>query len=364
MSKSKLPPDPIPPLPDPSYDNELGLYAASDLRDVCGTRINPNSMGWYKHRGVVTHPNCMVQTAAHPNVEAWLADVQGFDPRAIVKQPPMKDMPLSIVIPQVSPLSNGTFKFPLNKATYIVNAMDYQSNPHTLPEKIIGIKKNLPEGSQLYMNWFGPREYIQGLWTLIEFWEAEALDEFDGLFMPDFSAFSDDPVPQYLLGERMQQVFAAEGSLAGKTIIPGIAWATEESFRRQFEMWSSLYPHVHTIAFDCYGSGVSRVGWLWRWLFAFEKYCQGMDHLRFVFAGISSGWAVRELNRIFPKKNYVLVTPHNNYVAAQRGSADREVQGKKFRTQIKALEDYSTGEVLADEALRPEEWPKFDNLKH
>ena len=98
-----------------------------------------------------------------------------------------------------------------------------------------------------------------GLWTLREFWYSPFLNNFSGIILPDFSAFSDDPWPQSLFGERMQQIFGQEGSESGRNIIPSIAWCGEESLRRQMALWCSQAPQVNTIMLDCYGAGRDRV---------------------------------------------------------------------------------------------------------
>jgi len=196
----------------------------------------------------------------------------------------------------------------------------------------------------------------------MEFWYAPFLDQFDGIVMPDFSAYSDDPLPQMLFGERMMQMFAQEGSDAGKTVIPSIAWCTEDSLRRQVEVWTSQYPKVNTILLDCYGSHIDAVGWAWRWLYALEKYCAGKKHIRWLFTGMTSGWAIRELNRIFPDGNYSLVTSASPQIAATRGTTDKERMARRFRRAMAKIEDLHSGRMVADAQPRPDHWPTFAEL--
>ena len=181
--------------------------------------------------------------------------------------------------------------------------------------------------------------------------------------MPDFSAFSDDPVPQYLLGERMQQIFASEGTAAGKVTIPSIAWSSEKSLRRQLELWTSQYPRVNTIHLDCDGSNVDKTLWAWRWLYAMEKYCAGRDHIRWLISGMSSGWVIRELNRIFPKKNYCLMPSVSSFIGATKGSTDPEWQGQKFRSKMLQLQALRNGDEVAELGERPDYWPKYSDIK-
>jgi len=151
---TKLPPDPLPSLNDPALPDEESIYGYSPIKTVTGTKINPDALEYYQHRQVLTDPAFAAKTLVHPELENWLTDVAGFDPRSVIKQPDRIDMPISAVIPQVIPRANGSFLFPLQPGTYIVNAMNIQANPSSYPEKIIGIKNHLPEGSQLYFIWF------------------------------------------------------------------------------------------------------------------------------------------------------------------------------------------------------------------
>jgi len=194
------------------------------------------------------------------------------------------------------------------------------------------------------------------------FWSAPFLKQFDALVSPGFSPYSDDTYPQMLFGERMDQVFGQEGTESGQNFIPSIAWATEDSLRRQVELWVSQYPKVNTILLDCYGSGVDRVGWAWHWLFAMEKYCAPHTHIRWLLTGMTSGWIIRELNRIFPQRNYSLITTASMQIAAMRGTTDRERMAHRFRRSVARLEDLRAGRVVADAQPRPDHWPMFSEL--
>lgn len=367
MSRSKvdLPPHPLPALPDPSFPDGEGIYEASGLRDVCGSRINPDSVGIYKRRSMATNPNAFPKTAAHPELEAWIGDVGGFDPRSMVSQPPIEEWPLSAVCARVAPGGNK-MPFPLEPMTYMIDYGSIHTNPRALPdpERVRDYRENhFPEGSQLLLSFFGERALTVGLWALTEFWRQPWLDQFTGVILPDFSAFSDDPWPQSLIGERMHQVFAEEGSAANRTVIPSIAWASEASLARQVELWTSAYPYVNTIRLDCLGHHVNKAGWAWRWLFAIEKYCKGHDHIRWVISGMTAGWMIRELNEIFPARNYCLTTTLSTFIAAQRGTSDKEQQAQKFRRSIRALQDFRAGREVAERQPRPDHWPKFSDVR-
>ena len=363
--KGQLLPDPLPPLPDPCFPDQEGPYRSSDLRDVCGTRINPDAVGWYKRRGIVKDRNTWTKTCAHPDLGAWIGDVGSFDPHSKIVQPIAADWPLSAIAARVA-VQGNKMPYQLEPMTYLIDYDSLHSDSRCLPDpgSVKDLFKNhFPEGSQLLLSFFGNRQLTLGLWALTDFWRQPFLDQFTAIIMPDFSAFSDDPWPQSLIGERMHQVFAEEGSAAGRLIIPSVAWASEASFARQIELWVSSYPQVNTIRLDCLGHNVDKAGWAWRWLFAIEKYCQGMDHIRWIISGMTAGWMIRELNSIFPAGNYCLTTTLSTYIAAMRGSSDKEQQALEFQRRIRALQDFRAGREIADEMPRPEIWPKFSDVK-
>ena len=362
-TRANLPPDPLPPLADPCFGDQPGPYSASPLRDVCGTRIQPDALGFYKHRELLCRADTWVKTCAHPELEAWLGDVGGFDPRSALSQPALSEWPLSAIIPRLS-VWGEQLPFPLDPATYVIDYTYLHSNPRTLPERawVMRLRERFPEGAKLILAFFGNRALTLGLWPQIEFWHHPFLDQFDAVLMPDFSAFSDDPTPQYLLGERMQQVFAQDGARAGRTVIPSIAWTTESSLRRQIELWASRYPSVNTIHLDCYGSQVDRTGWNWRWLFAMEKYCAHLPHIRWLVSGMTSGWTVRELNRIFPAGNYCLAPSVSAYLGVMSGSRDPAWQAQAFRIKMRRFEDLKAGREVAEPMARPDSWPTFSDV--
>lgn len=363
-NKSKLPPERIPPLDDPCFGGEPGPYSVSDLRDVCGSRINPDAVGLYKRRELLKRPTALPKTCVHPDLELWLGDVKGLDPRSKVTQPPMSEWPLTTIIPRIS-VWGEELPFPLDPGAYSIDYHYLHSNPQTLPERewVTRLKDRFPDGTSLILGFFGNRALTLGLWTQVQFWHHPFLDQFDAVMLPDFSAFSDDPIPQYLIGERMLQIFGEEGSAAGRTIIPSIAWTTEDSLRRQTELWTSRWPRVHTIHVDCYGSGVDRVGWHWRWLFALEKYAAPHTNVRWMISGMTSGWAIRELNEIFPKKNYCLMPSVSAYVGVLTGARDPAWQAQAFREKMKGFEDLRSGEIVADRMPRPDVWPTFSEVR-
>lgn len=358
----ELPPEPLPALEDPYFPGESNLYARSPLRDVCGTRINREAAAWYRDHERLTSQTCAVRTAIDPNLEAWIADVGSFDPRAEVVQPPAAEWPLTRVVPRVS-VAGRKMAFPLDPMTYLIDYGELHSNPHTLPDPEHYKRlcpNHLPEGSQAILTMMSRRALQLGLWVQPDFWQHPFLDQFAAIQIPDFSVFIDDPKPQLLLGERMRQIFAEEGAAAGRTVIPTILWSREEQLGRQVEMWLAAYPNVHTIGFDAAAGSpdVDRTAWAWRHLFAIEKYLKGADHIRWLFSGLTNGWQIRELNRIFPKGNYAVILPMSRYIAARRGSSDPQIHRANFLRTISQIQDFLTGRVVADPRPRPKAWPK------
>lgn len=356
-----LPPEELPPLPDKAVGGVPGPYSLSDLRDVCGTRIAPGAIGWYIEREKVTSASCAAKTCAHPDLDFWLQDVGSLDPRARIRQPITSDWPMTAVIPRVD-VSGGKLRFPLEPATYIIDYPVINQRAHELPQRpwVQNIGELFPDGSQLLLSFLGSRKLTLGLWSLDGFWQADFLDQFEAVILPDFAAFSNDPTFQYLLGERMQQIFGSEGTDNGRVVIPSIAWASESSLRRQVETWAAMGPErCNTVMLDCYGSGVNKTRWTWRWLMALEKYCAPHTHIRWLVAGITAGWAIGELIRIFPEGNFHIVSPMSMVVRATEGTADKDVQAVKFQRSVKVLEEFRSGQREAKPKPRPERWYSF-----
>jgi hypothetical protein len=362
MDKAQLPPDPIPPLHDVVYGGP-SPYAYSDLRSVTGTRINPHAVAWYRRREVMTSRRGVL-SGVHPDLKGWLGDIRSFDPFCKVIQHPINEWPLPCIIPQVS-VTGNPLPFPLKPGTYMID-YQYLTIPGKLPEKdwVINLKDKFPEGSELILTFFGgERKLFWSLWTQMGFWRHPFLQNFKAIAIPDFDSYSDSPIPQSLLGERMQMVFANEGAANGHTIIPKVAWRNEDSFRRQIEMWTAQYPKVHTIILNCYGNNINKRYWHWRWLMAAEKYCADKDHIRWIFAGMTPGWVVRELNEIFPKKNYCLLPSGLQFVAAQRKAVDPLVMADKFQIKMAEMASYWKGEVVAEKMARPTFWPTYQDAR-
>src|ERR1017187_46318 len=183
-----LPPEVLPPLPDPAFGNRPGPYAYSELRRVVGTRINPDSIGWYKRRDLLRSP-VAAKTCAHPELEGWLGDVRSYDPQARVTQPSLSKWPFTGVVPRVSVSAN--LRFPLAPATYMIDYAELNSNPTVVAVRpwVENLKAQFPEGSDLLLSFFGNRNLVLGLWTQLDFWYAPFLDNFTGIILPDFSAF-------------------------------------------------------------------------------------------------------------------------------------------------------------------------------
>lgn len=361
---SKLPPSPLPALPDPSYGGDLSPYSESALRDVCGTRINPDSKIYERRQGVVGRP-LKIKTCAHPFLEKKISEVRSFDPHSRVTQKSLQDWQMSAIIPRLSVWGDSLpFEIP-KECTYSIDYHYLHSNPLSLPdrENALNLRERFSDETHLMLAFFNDRKLVEGLWQPLGFWHHPFVKQFDSVIMPDFSAFNNDPVVQYLYGERQMQIFAEEGCEAGHNIIPTIAWASGESLRRQMELWTSSYPYVNTIHLDCHGSGVNKTGWAWHWLFAMEEYCAHFPHIRWLISGMQQGWVFRELNRIFPKKNYCIMPSVSTMLSVlSGGSRDPEWQAVRFREKIGRFQDLRSGKEVAESQPRPDHWLMFNEV--
>lgn len=361
---AELPPEVLPALPDPAYGGELGPYANSALRDVCGTRINPDALPTYRRRQAALSADSVVMHCGHPLLEALLHNAKSFDPRMDVRQRARSEWPLSKIISQIQIWGDKLpYKLPEN-LTCIVNYEDLAVNPSTPPrnQRSLRIHDRFDDSNDLLLGFFGDHEYNAALWTQVDFWSEPFLDNFTGIIIPGFSAFSDDPIPQSLLGERQLQIFAEEGSLAGHNVIPMIAWRDEQSLRRQAELVRSSYPHVHTVMLDCYGMHVNAEAWAWRWLFGIAKYCQDLP-IRWLVAGLTAGWMVEKLNEIFPNGNYHLIASAAMHRRAMAAAASPDIMSDRFMQSIKRLESYCSGEERVNSKDWPDEWPTFSRAQ-
>jgi hypothetical protein len=291
----------------------------------------------------------------------WISEVGCFDARFPgFWQPPVEEWPLSGVIPQVTPSSKG-IPFKLPPATYAIDYASLTSVPGQLPKPwvMLHLRKFFPEGSRLILTFFGgQRNLTLKLWSAKDWWNSDFLAAFDAVCGPDFHSYSNAPKAQTFIGERQQQIFLAEGIANGRTVIPQITWADEDSFRRQIEML--LAAGANTILLNCYASQVQPTLWKMRWLHAIKKYCAGHPNVRFLIAGMNPGWAIAELNDIFPERNYALIpTAQYAFVEAQRATVDKEVMRRRFITKIQALADLRSGKVVADRKTMPAEMPSF-----
>jgi hypothetical protein len=167
-----------------------------------------------------------------------------------------------------------------------------------------------------------------------------------------------------LNGERMMQEWVEAGTLAGYSLVPTIAWRDEKSLRRQADLWLSMGHRCHTIHLDAYGTGVNPLRWGWRWVFAFER-CFAQSDRRFIVSGIKSGWAIREMRRIWAKGNFALMTTHNDFIAARRASAGRlDVMAASFEKTVQGLAAFQAGEKTANKESRPDHWYSFAECLH
>lgn len=349
---SELPPDPLPPIPE--EDGSIGPYAYSPLRSITGTQINPLAQAWYGNLEQCARPDAPVRTCAHPELETWIDNVGGFDPRASLRQPALADWPMSRLIPRVH-LYRSFPHFELMPGTYTVDYVSITKAKDRLPEQdwLLNIRSMFPEGSRILLNFIGNNLQTHFIWHLgAEFWEAPFLRQFDGIISPEFSTFLDDPKPQFLIGERQKQIFCQEGHEAGHVTIPSVAWSSESSLRRQLDLWMSMYPRVNTVWLDCLGAGVDPTAWTWSRLELLEKHIPKTFPMRWLVAGAASGWALVELHRMFPLGNFHSVNLRPFAGTMSRGGTRRE-RTERFQATCRRLEGWLRKEDLPPAQPRP-----------
>ena len=82
-----------------------------------------------------------------------------------------------------------------------------------------------------------------------------------------------------------------------------------------------------------------------------------------MISGFTTGWIIRELNDMFPDKNYTLTMSVSPYINAMVGSRDPNWQADQFRKKIAAIEDFYFGRSIADKMERPDKWPTYGDVK-
>jgi hypothetical protein len=337
------------PISDPSFGDKPGPYYLHPLADVCGTRENPDAAYLY-HGGEITPEASWIASATPGSVLGdWLRQLHSFDSHAEINQPDADEWPLSGVIGNVWPTKVKGRPFPFAPGTYLIDYQHLASRPGKPPTKawVNELRSFFPEGSTLLLGFFGgKRELTTSLWAQRGFWDEAFLDQFDAIIGPDFGSYCNLPTPQIFIGERMQQIFLTEGAEAGHVVIPMISWSTEESLRRQVELWASRPESVNTVLLNCYASEVNPTAWRQRWLAAMHKYLAPHRHIRWIITGMTPGWAIRELNEIFDG-NYCLVPSYGQFIAAQRSAVDADLMGRRYQRHLEKLEDFRTGRVVA-----------------
>jgi hypothetical protein len=379
----QLPPSPLPPLPDPVYGGEPGPYSVSPLREVVGSRVHKHALVYYSNRAACVEGRAQL-TCAHPEIATWIGDVGSLDPRVGVpgrkktakrpgpggepewmriQQPPRSEWPFTTIIPRL-PIRER-MPFDLRPATYALDYAGLGVGPDSrMRDWVVNLKERFPEGSQLLLTFFGHTALKLGLWTDGEFWQQPFLDNFDAIVTPVFYGYSDDPIAQSLVGDRMQQIFASEGAAAGRNIIPSIAWTDERSLRNQVELWTSMFPRVNTIMIDAFGHGVKRELWNWRWIKAIRKYCAPHTEIRWIFAGLTPGYAVAALRADFPEGNFSLMTALTPFIHSLSSARPRELQGDDFQRKVKKMEAWALGlETPEAGSVEPDYMPDFGHYR-
>lgn len=356
-------PEHLPPRLDPQYGGRPGIYASSAFTDVVGSLSNPIAEEARRHKHYAGERSHL--SATNPAAQEYVETLGGFDARADLEQPPASEWPMTGIISRIGLAAGGRVDLAPFPGTYIVDFMKLSPGADGVPRHpwATKIKQQLPKGSRLLLSFWDYQHQTKtgGVWQIDDLWTNEklrpVLAQFDAIIVPNLLSFSDIPYPAMLQGERMDQILVSEGRGSGNTIIPSIAWGEpEHSLRRQMDLWLSK-SGVNTLCCDCHGPGYDRTLWTWRWLIALERYAASQPQVRWILTGITQGWAIRELNRIFPKGNYHLIMPLSSYVHAKGATSDIRLQEEHFRRAVERLDRLRAGADVAHPKARPAKWP-------
>ncbi len=352
----------LPALSDPLYGGP-GPYATSPLRVVTGPRANPEARSSYvRAEGTLAQAGSKL-SCFHPRLAESLADVAGLDPRWEMSQPPVEDWPITGVVPMIVPGAGRRAPFPCPPLTYLVAYDAFVPHPGGTCKDIDSpkrLRESLPEGSSLILTLHGNYDYLNAAMRQTEpfFWEQSWLYQFDGIVIDQPDPFANSPYAQQLIAERWHQMLCAEGAREGAHVIPALAWGNEAMLRRQVLSWA-LNPRINTIYVDAYGPRLHKATWAWRWIMALERYVAPQRHIRWLIGGLTSGWQVQELRRIFPAGNFAVCLSRNRFVHAQEGTALKEIHAARLQRVIDSTEALRTGTALATKQApaRPDHWP-------
>ena len=344
--------------PLPERDGTIGPYAASGLKTITGTRRNPQALeDFYSDSELMmSAERSPAITCGHPQLELWLNMLQGFDPRLSVDQMPLSDWPLSRIVPRVNPSSSFP-AWPIPSGTYWVDYPQVTSSLKKVAssEWQMNLVNAFPTDSTILLGCISDKRHRLNMWTRRhEFLSSPFFRQFEHLVCPDFSSYLNDPYPQALTGERLTQEWVSLASRMGYNAIPTLSWQNRTALRRQADLIGSMAPdRINTVYIEWLSTGVSRSNWLWSRL---EDFAEELAHLpiRWLFSGIDSGWFVRELLEVLPRKNFHMVTiwpqMETNF---DPGLNDQKAKG--FRRRIARLEGLHRGELLPPPHPRPED---------
>lgn len=357
MSSEELPGVELEPLPGP--DGKLTPYAKSGLRTITTTRIDrPAFDSWYKNRAeLMASMQSPVLSCAHPQMDLWLKIMRGLDPQLRIGQPPADTWPLTRVIPRVIPSKRG-LPFTLPEGSYWIDYGAVSASMRHLPERdwTYSIAAQFPDPSRVTLGFIGKHLLSRLIFAKrFSLWSHPFFEQFKegGMVVPDFSAWTDDPKPQSLTGERMTQHFAELGYDRGYNMIPTLAWQNREMLRRVTDMMGSLYPKVNTLYLYLNSTGVDRVPWLYSRLEDIQAHLSDLP-FRYMISGVESGWGVNALGEVLPRGNYHLVAG-GPWMQAQRAFGDDSERARVFRRAITQLEEWHRRENLPPLPERPDD---------
>lgn len=345
-------------LPDPELGLDEGAYAASGLRTITGTKINPYAVDLYgAQASYLASARDAIITGMHPDLEAWIKFLGGGDAEWHMRQRPIEDLPLSRVLPRLVMTGGAWPPWPIPKGSYWIDYSNFSRHRTKIPESdwTQNVRDRFPDDCQLVLGPIQDHAVRITMWNLRhQLWESDFLKQFDAVVCPDFSSYVNDPYPQALLGERMTQIWSEWASRYGVNVIPIISWTSEDSLARQADRLGALIEagHVHTIYIEWLARRVEKDHWLFHRFEAFQRHLAHLP-VRWMFSGVEAGWSMRKLHEILPQGNFHVVGIWP-WMRTRFEPGLSEQKARIFRNKLHTIEQMHRNEIPMPPKERPE----------
>lgn len=346
----------IEPLADPSLAGQLSPYAASALRSITSSQINPYAVDLYGSQGTyMSESSDAIITGVHPDLPVWLKYLGGGDSEWTCQQRPIEQLPLSRVLPRVV-MTGAPHPWPIPQGSYWIDYANFSRHRTRIPDDgwAMNVRERFPTGSQLVLGPIMDHHVRIAMWNLrYKLWESDFIKQFDAVVCPDFSSYINDPAPQSLLGERMTQIWTEMAMRHGINVIPIISWSNEDSLARQADRLGALAEAglVHTVYIEWLARGVKKDHWIHHRVEAFERHLAHLP-IRWIFSGIESGRVMARIHKALPAGNFHTVGIWS-WKRTQFEPGLTEQRARVFRGKLAQIERHQRGEELPPSLARP-----------